>query len=138
MFLLVPSISVWTGIQLIVGLYVNLDAASLMVLVNVFKSMFLLFSRFTAVKEYVCIVILYLQVWTSDLAWWSNFWQLKHHNGSLTNGIIQKLPYHLVNLTGCCFHISTTFTMFVGSDFCFSVFHFVIREDSSTLLVLLE
>ena len=45
------------GIHLIVGLCVNLDAASLIALVIVFKSSFLLFSMFTAVKEYVCIVI---------------------------------------------------------------------------------
>ena len=47
-------------IQLIVGLCVNLDAASLMALVIVFKSSFLLFSMFTADKEYVCIVIVSL------------------------------------------------------------------------------
>ena len=39
---------------------VNLDAASMMVFVIVFKSSFLLFSMFTAVKDYVCIVILSL------------------------------------------------------------------------------
>ena len=43
-----------------VGLCVNLDAASLMALVIVFKSSFLLFCMFTAVKESVCIVILSL------------------------------------------------------------------------------
>ena len=41
-------------------LCVNLEAASLMALVIVFKSSFLLFSIFTAVKECVCIVILSL------------------------------------------------------------------------------
>ena len=45
----------WPGIHLIVGLCVNLDAASLMALVIIFKS-----SMFTAVKEPVCIVILSL------------------------------------------------------------------------------
>ena len=39
-------------------LCVNLDAASLMVLVIVFRSSFLLLSMFTAVKDSVCIVIL--------------------------------------------------------------------------------
>ena len=38
-----PGIPVWAGIQLIVGLCVNLDAASLIALVIVFKSSFLLF-----------------------------------------------------------------------------------------------
>ena len=52
-----PGIPIWAGIQLIVGLYVNLDAASLMALVIVFKSSFLLFSMFISVKESVCIVI---------------------------------------------------------------------------------
>ena len=37
-----PGIPVWAGIQLIVGLSVNLDAASLMALVIVFQSSFLL------------------------------------------------------------------------------------------------
>ena len=55
-----PGIPVWAGIQLIVGLCVNLDAASLMALVIVVKSSFLLFSIFTSVKEFVCIVILSL------------------------------------------------------------------------------
>ena len=55
-----PCIPVWAGIQLIVGLCVNLDAASLMALVIVFKSSFLLINMFTAVKESVCIVILSL------------------------------------------------------------------------------
>ena len=55
-----PGIPVWAGIQVIVGLYVNLDVASLMTLVIVFKCSFLLFSMFTAVKEYVCIVIMLL------------------------------------------------------------------------------
>ena len=55
-----PCIPVWEGIQLIVGLCANLDAASLMALAIVFKSSFLLFSSFTAVKEYVCIVIVSL------------------------------------------------------------------------------
>ena len=53
-----PRIPVWAGIQLIVGLCVNLDVAYLMALVIVFKSSFLLFSMFTAVKESVCIEIL--------------------------------------------------------------------------------
>ena len=53
-----PGIPVWAGIHLIVGLCVNLDAVSLMALVIVFKSSFLLISMFTAVKESVCIVIL--------------------------------------------------------------------------------
>ena len=52
--------SVWEGIQLIVGLCINLDAASLMVLVILFKSSFLLLSMFTADKEFVCIIILSL------------------------------------------------------------------------------
>ena len=55
-----PGIPVWAGIQLIVGLCVNPDAASLMALVIVCKSSFLLLSMFPAVKEYVCIVILSL------------------------------------------------------------------------------
>ena len=53
-----PGIPVWAGIQLIVVLCVN--AASLIALVIVFKSSFILFSMFTAVKEFVCIVILSL------------------------------------------------------------------------------
>ena len=52
-----PGIPVWAGIQLIVGLCVNLDAAPPMALVIVFKSSFLILSMFTAVKESVCIVI---------------------------------------------------------------------------------
>ena len=55
-----PGIPVWAGIQLIVGLCVNQDAASLMALVIVFKFSVLLFSIFTAVKESVCIVIVSL------------------------------------------------------------------------------
>ena len=55
-----PGIPVWAGIQLIVGLCVNLDAASLMALEIVFKCSFLLLSVFTAVKESVCIVIVSL------------------------------------------------------------------------------
>ena len=55
-----PDIPVWAGIQLIVCPYVYLYAASLMALVIVFKSGFLLCSMFTAVKESVCIVIMYL------------------------------------------------------------------------------
>ena len=55
-----PGIPVWPGIQLIVGLCINLDAASLMALVIVFKCSFLLFSVFTTVKESVCIVIVSL------------------------------------------------------------------------------
>ena len=55
-----PVIPVWACIQLIVDLCVTLDAASLMALVIVFKSSFLLFSMFTAVKESVCIVMLSL------------------------------------------------------------------------------
>ena len=42
------------------GLCDNLDAASLMALVIVFKCSFLLLSVVTAVKEYVCIVIMSL------------------------------------------------------------------------------
>ena len=57
---LLPSIPVWASIQLIAGNCVNLDAASLMALVIVFKSSLLLFSMFTVVKESVCIVILSL------------------------------------------------------------------------------
>ena len=67
-----------------------------------------------------CLSTQYLQVWTLDLqvlAWWTNFCQLKHCSGSHTKGLIRKLPYPLVNLTGCCFPTSTTFIMFVGSDF---------------------
>ena len=48
------------GIQLTVGLCVNLDAASLMALVIIFKCSFLLLSVFTAVKESVGIVIVSL------------------------------------------------------------------------------
>ena len=55
-----PGIPVGADIQLIVGLRINLEAASLMALVIVFKSSFLLFSMFTAVKESVCIVTLSL------------------------------------------------------------------------------
>ena len=55
---LLPGILVWAGIQLIVCLCVNLDVASLMVLV--IKSSFLSLSMFTTVKEFVCIVILSL------------------------------------------------------------------------------
>ena len=55
-----PGIPVLAGIQLAVGIGVNMDAASLMALVIVFKSSFLLFSMFTAVKESVCIVIVSL------------------------------------------------------------------------------
>ena len=50
------GIPVWAGIQLIVGLCVNLDAASLIAFIIVFKSSFLLFSMFTSVKESVCII----------------------------------------------------------------------------------
>ena len=57
---LLPGIPVWAGIQLIVGLCLNLSAASLMALVTVFKCSFLLLSVFTVVKESVCIVILSL------------------------------------------------------------------------------
>ena len=57
---LLPGIPVWECIQLIVGLIVNLDAASLMVLIIVFKSSFLLFCMFTVVKYSVCIVMLSL------------------------------------------------------------------------------
>ena len=46
------------GIQLMVGLCVNLDTASLVALIIVFKSSFQLFSMFTAIREPVCIVIL--------------------------------------------------------------------------------
>ena len=53
-----PGIPVWVGIQLIVGLCVNLDTASLMALVFVFKSIFLLFNMLTAVKKSVCIIII--------------------------------------------------------------------------------
>ena len=53
-----PGIPVWTGLQLIVGLCFNLDSASLMALVIVFKSSFLLFSVFTAVRESWCNIIL--------------------------------------------------------------------------------
>ena len=62
------GIPVWAGTQLIVGLCVNLDAASQMALVIVFKSSFLLFSMFTAVKEYLCIVILFLVCLASSKA----------------------------------------------------------------------
>ena len=47
-------------VYLLVGLCVNLDAASLMVIVIVCKSSFLLISMFTSVNEYVCIIILSL------------------------------------------------------------------------------
>ena len=53
-------IPVWAGIQLMVALCVNLDAASLMALVIVFKSSFLLFRILTGVKGSVCIVIVSL------------------------------------------------------------------------------
>ena len=55
-----PGIPVWACIQLIVGLCVNPDAASLMVPVIVFKSRYLLFSMLTSVEESVCIIILSL------------------------------------------------------------------------------
>ena len=55
-----PGIPVWAGIQLMVGICVNLDAASLMALVIVSKCSFLLLSVVTAVMESVCIVILSL------------------------------------------------------------------------------
>ena len=54
------GIPVWADIQLIVGLCVYLDAASLMALVIVFKSSFLLLSMSIAVKESVCILIVSL------------------------------------------------------------------------------
>ena len=54
------GIPVWAGIQLMVGLCVNLDTASLMALAIVFMSSFLLLSKFTAFKESVWIVILSL------------------------------------------------------------------------------
>ena len=79
----------------------------------------------------------YLQVWASDLqvlAWCPNFWQLKHCRGLLTKGLSRKLPYPLVNLTGCCFPASTIFTKFVGSACFFSVFHLVILAASMTSL----
>ena len=46
-----PGILVWAGIQLIVGLCVNLDTTSLMGLVIVRKYRFLFLSVFTVVKE---------------------------------------------------------------------------------------
>ena len=55
-----PGIPVCGGIQLIVCLCVNLDAAYLMALVIVVKSSFLLFRIFIAVKESVYIVFLSL------------------------------------------------------------------------------
>ena len=57
---LLPGIPVWAGIQLVVGLCVNMEAASLMALRIVFESSFLLFWMFTAVKESVCTAILSL------------------------------------------------------------------------------
>ena len=55
-----PGIPVWACIQLVVGLCVNLDAASLMAFVIVFTSSFLFLSMCTAVKESVSIVIVSL------------------------------------------------------------------------------
>ena len=52
-----PGIPVWACIQLIVGLSVNLDVASLRALVVVFKSSLPWFSMFIAVNESVCIVL---------------------------------------------------------------------------------
>ena len=46
-----PGIPVWAGIELIIDLWDNLDATSLMTLVIVFKSSFLLFSMFTLSKS---------------------------------------------------------------------------------------
>ena len=50
------GILVWADIQLRVGICGNLDAASLMALVIIFKSSFLLFCMFTDAKGSVCIV----------------------------------------------------------------------------------
>ena len=64
-----------------------------------------------------CLPAQYLQV----LAWWPNFWQLKHCCGSLTKGLIRKLLYPLINLTGCVsLPVLPLITMFVGNDLCFS------------------
>ena len=54
------GIPVYAGIQLIVGLCVNLDAASLMALVVVCKCCFPVSCMFTADNNYVCIVIVSL------------------------------------------------------------------------------
>ena len=61
-FFSLPDIPIWVGIQLIVGLgpCANLEVASLMALVIVFKYNFLLFRLFTTVKESVGIVMLSL------------------------------------------------------------------------------
>ena len=45
-----------------------------------------------------CLPAQYLHV----LAWCPNVWQLNHCSGSLTKGLIRKLPYPLVNLSECC------------------------------------
>ena len=55
-----PVYVYWKQEKKIVGLCVNLDAASLMALVIVFKCSLLLLSVFTAVKESVCIAIVSL------------------------------------------------------------------------------
>ena len=59
-----PLFAVWSAFSLpgipVFGLCVNLDAASLMALIILFYSSYLLLSMFTAVKESVCIVILFL------------------------------------------------------------------------------
>ena len=39
------------------GLFFNMDAGSLMTLVIILKSSFLLFCMFTAVKEFVCLIL---------------------------------------------------------------------------------
>ena len=65
---LLPSIPVWAGIQLILGISVNLDATFLMSMGIVFRSSFILISINTTVKEYMCIVILSLVSLASSIA----------------------------------------------------------------------
>ena len=60
-----PFFAAWSAFSLSYtvfqyGICVNLDAVSLVALVSVCMSSFLLFSMFTAVKESVCMVILSL------------------------------------------------------------------------------
>ena len=73
----------------------------------------------------------YMLVWTSELqvrTWCPNFWQLKNYWGPFTKGLILKPPHPLVNLTGCYFPASTTFTMSVLiAIYLVSLFHLVIR-----------
>ena len=75
-----------------------------------------------------CLPAQYLHV----LAWCPNVWQLNHCSGSHHKGPHSETPVPSGKSVGVLFHTSTTVTMFVGSNFCFSVFHLVILKDSST------